>query len=43
MFKLISDIMAHWYDMWNKYNSYCNLFLQWKENDLCIDAYHKQS
>ena len=43
MFKVISDIMAHWYDMWNKYNCYCNLFLQCKENDLCIDVYNKQS
>ena len=36
MFKVISDIMAHWYDIWNKYNRYCNLFLEWKQNDLCI-------
>ena len=44
MFKVNSDIMAaHCCDMWNKYEYYCNLFVQWKVNDLCIDVYHKQS
>ena len=39
MFKVISDIMAHWYDMWNS----IVIAMQWKENDLWIDVYHKQS
>ena len=32
MFKVISDIMAHCYDMWNTII-----------NELCIDVYYKQS
>ena len=39
MFKMISDIMAHWYNMWNA----IVIALQCKENDLCIDVYLKQS
>ena len=42
MFKVISDIMAHWYDLWNII-FICNQFLQRKENDCWIDVYHKQS
>ena len=41
MFKVNSFIMAHWYD--EKYICCCNWFLQCKENELCIDVYHKQS
>ena len=36
-----SFIMAHWYDV--KYICRCSSFLQCKENELCIDVYHKQS
>ena len=42
MFKLISDIMVHWYAMWNTIVMAFN-FLQCKENDLCIDVYQKLS
>ena len=37
MFKAISDIMAHCYDMWNtviKANNFC-------KNELCINYYHE--
>ena len=42
MFKVISDIMPHWYDLCNTFViaiHYCNVLF----HDLCIDVDHKQS
>ena len=45
MFKVISDIMAHWYDIW-KIQLLLYLFLAFnssmQRNYWCIDDYHKQ-
>ena len=41
MFKVISDRMAM--VSYGKCNYNYNQFLQWKENEMCIDVYHKQS
>ena len=38
MFKVISDLMAHWYDMWNSLVIAINY-----SNAKCINVYHKQS
>ena len=38
MFKVISDIMAHWYEKWSTF--FGNLLRRWKEHELCIDVYH---
>ena len=39
MFKVISDIMAHCYDMWNTINKEINF----SKNEWSIDVYHEQS
>ena len=40
MFKVISDILSHWYDLWNTIVIAINFY---NSKELCIDVYHKQS
>ena len=39
MFKVISPIMAHWYEMWNTF--VWNKLQRLEENKLCIDVYQR--
>ena len=41
-FKVISDVLANCYDVWNTIINETN-FCNAKENELCIVVYHKQS
>ena len=40
MFKAMSNIIAQWYDMRNKYIVNAMHFFN-RNNDLCFDVYHK--